>query len=83
MERGLTFGSSERQLSILRQLISVIASFPAQVGTPEQRAKDELTERTKSHIDAWDECSPMLTADVMRRLPSPLNVFNALALNVR
>lgn len=53
-QRGLTSGSSDRLLPILRQLITVITSFPTQPGTPDRETQENEVRRMKSRIDNWE-----------------------------
>ncbi|EPG2415700.1 hypothetical protein QEK82_000630 [Stenotrophomonas maltophilia] len=54
-KRGLTSGSSDWLLPILRQLTTVLASFPTQPGTPDRQTQENEVRRVNSRIDSWEK----------------------------
>lgn len=61
--RGLTAGSSERELPILRQVLALTFSLPTADGSPERQAQEEAIKRIKDRVSMWDRLIGQMSRD--------------------
>ena len=62
-QRGLTGGSSDQELPILRQVLTLTSSFPTSAGSLEGQAKEQAIKRIQNRIGMWDRLTCQSSRD--------------------